>query len=550
MTSIHDDGPGSRPDEVSRRLQRLQLEHDALGERSDELESVLAASRTGFCRLDAALEVLRASSQLKSELGYAPDAGLTWRDLLSRVHTEDQGRLADAVQGAFARATDVDLIVRVEPPGRDTQWVAFRGRTTSAGPTGRLDLILTTRNVSGEQQEALQRQREVASLLDRERRLREDAETANRAKDGFLSVISHELRSPLNAILGWNRILALKRRDDADVCSITTRIEQSAKAQLKIVNDLLDLGRISTGKLKIEVRPMDLAKVAGLALDLARPTASAKGLEIITQLESGAGRMRGDPDRLEQVVGNLLSNAIKFTPSGGRITVTLREIDRCIELSVQDTGKGIAPELLPYIFDRFRQGDTSSSRYTGGLGLGLTLVREIVSLHRGSVSPHSNGPGTGATFVVRLPASGSWERTDERDPDAATCAPAHQALQGLSILVVDDELEARTVVAETLRLEGARVIATDSASAAFEQMQAGSFDIVVTDIGMPEEDGYSLIRRLRKIPTGRRLLAIAVTGYATKSDVVAAMDAGFDLHVPKPVDFDTFLPMVRRLARP
>jgi signal transduction histidine kinase len=529
----------------------LELEHDALATRHDELESVLATSGTGYCRLDASLAVLRASSQLKAEFGYAPDAQVVWNDLIARVRREDRERLIDAVRVAFGAGADVELTVQVEAPGRPAQWTAVRGRITNAGEGSRTNLILTTRNVSAEQREGAQRQREAASLLERERKLREAAETANQAKDEFLSVISHELRSPLNAIMGWNRILAMKCRENPEVSSITPRIEQSAKTQLKMVNDLLDLGRISTGKLKIEPRPMQLAKVAGIAVDLARPTAVAKGIEVVARFEPGAGALRGDPDRLQQVVANLLSNALKFTPSAGRITVSLREVDRFIELSVQDTGKGIKRELLPHVFDRFRQGDTSSSRHVGGLGLGLTLVREIVTLHGGSVSAHSDGPSTGATFLVRLPAASGWGgSTEERDPTGTPRAAMPESLKGLSILVVDDEPDARTVVAETLRLEGAKVVVTESACAAYEQLRSSHFDIVVTDIGMPDEDGYSFMRRLRTLRTGHRVLAIAVTGYASKSDVAAAMDAGFDAHVPKPVDFDAFVPMVRRLARP
>lgn len=546
MTSIHDDGPGSRPDEVSRLLTGRA---DAPGERLDELEAVLAASRTGFCRLDAALRMLRASSQLKAEFGHAPDATVTWPDLMARVQREDRSRLADAVQAAFSAGADVELTVRVELPGRDLQWIAIRGRTTSAVTDARAQLILTSRNVSAEQREIAQRLREDGALLERERKLREAAEAANRSKDAFLSVISHELRAPLQAILGWNRILALKRHEDPEVSAITARIDQSAKAQLKIVNDLLDLARISAGKLTIQKRPIRLARVAGQALDQARPAAAAKGLTIVAQVAGEAGRVSGDPDRLEQVVANLLSNAIKFTPSGGRITVSLRAVDPFVELCVEDTGKGIARELLPHVFDRFRQGDTSSTREAGGLGLGLTLVREIVTLHGGTVVARSEGPGLGATFVVRLPAGSQWGGGEEPDADCAVRGEARQSLQGLSILVVDDEMDARTVVAETLRLEGAQVVVSDSAAAAFKHLQAGHFDIVVTDIEMPDEDGYSLVRKLRQLATTRRPLAIAVTGYASRSQVAAAMEAGFDLHVPKPVDFDTFVPLVRRLAR-
>ncbi len=548
MTTIHDEDPGSRMRELEGSLLRSQRERDVLALRKDELESVLAVGRLGFCRLDEGTRALSASSQFKVEFGWPPDAEITWRALEERIQRADRQRLADAVESAFAEGAEVDVIVRTRLKGRDRQWITMRGRTINSG-NGAAQLVLTSRNVSLARRAAVGRQRARASVLEQERKLREAAEAANRAKDEFLSVISHELRSPLNAILGWNRILTLKRREDTEVASITPRIEQSAKAQLKMVNDLLDLGRVGTGKLRVESRPTQLARVVSLALDLARPATVAKGIALAADVTPGAGQLRGDPDRLQQVVGNLLSNAVKFTSSGGKISVSLRDVDGYSELTVTDTGHGIAPELLPHIFDRFRQGDSSSTRHSGGLGLGLTLVREIVALHGGTVSASSAGLGAGATFVVRLPAAPAWPTQSDRDAKTGWEAPAH-SLDGLSILVVDDEMDARTVVAETLRLEGAQVTVTDSAGSAFKHLQAvgAHFDILVTDIGMPEEDGYSLVRKLRSLKVGRHMLAIAVTGYASKGDVAAAIEAGFDLHVPKPVDFDTFVPMVRRLA--
>jgi signal transduction histidine kinase/ActR/RegA family two-component response regulator len=549
MTTIHDHDPGSRMRELEGALLRMQHERETLALRKDELESVLAVGRLGFCRLEGMTRALTANSQFKSEFGWPPDAEITWRELEERIWRADRQKLADAVEAAFSSHSDVDVIVRTRVKGRDRQWVTLRGRTISSDGNGAAHLMLTSRNVSSARRAAVGKQRERMSLLEQERKLREAAEAANRAKDEFLSVISHELRSPLNAILGWNRILTLKRREDAEVASITPRIEHSAKAQLKMVNDLLDLGRVGTGKLRVESRPTQLARVVSLAVDSARPAAVAKHIELSTELAPGAGQLRGDPDRLQQVVANLLSNAVKFTSSGGKITVELRNAAGLIELSVGDTGQGIAPELLPHIFDRFRQGDSSSTRHSGGLGLGLTLVREIVMLHGGTVSAHSAGMGTGATFLVRLPAAPAWPVPSEDVETTDRARPSHN-LDGLSILVVDDEMDARTVVAETLRLEGAQVTVTDSAGSAFKHLQAvgAHFDILVTDIGMPEEDGYSLVRKLRSLQSGRHMLAIAVTGYASKGDVAAAFAAGFDLHVPKPVDFDTFVPMVRRLA--
>ena len=326
------------------------------------------------------------------------------------------------------------------------------------------------------------------------------------------------------------------------------RIEHSARAQLKLVNDLLDLAHIGAGKLRIEPRPLRLAKVIANAVEAARPAASRKGLALSVELAEDLQPTRGDPDRLQQVTAHLLSNAIKFTPAAGRIAVGLRNVSGCVELSIADTGRGIGAAELAQLFDRFRTDRPQSPR-TGGLGLGLALVREIVNLHGGTVAACSAGVGAGSTFIVRLPGG---PRVGADLPAAVGTpleASHHCRLGGLSILVVDDEPDARTVVAESLRLEGARVTVSDSAAAAFQHLTAGThFDIVVSDIGMPDEDGYSLVRRLRALQSDRRTLAIAVTGFVSQSDVTAAMDAGFDVHVPKPVDFETFVPMVRRLA--
>ena len=550
MTSIHDEDPGSH----QHRPSAAPLECAAIDCRRDELELVIAAARVGFCRLDVRTLSASANVQFKSEFGWPPDAEFSWDELQQRVHREDRERLRAAVSEAIENGTELSQVVRAEWPEGSTQSIALRGRAllTEFGTADRV--IITSRNVTAESAAAAAERHTHAAGIEHESRLRQGAEAANRAKDEFLSVISHELRSPLNAILGWNRILLLKRRDDPEVATIAPRIEQSAKAQLKIVSDLLDLGRLGTGKLRIESRPLRLAGLVAEAVDLARPLAARKGIEVVTGLDAEIGQTRADPDRMQQVVGNLISNAIKFTPAGGKVHVGLAVKEGSIELTVSDTGQGIAPELLPLVFDRFRQGDSSSARNTGGLGLGLTLVREIVSLHGGTVAAGSEGKGHGATFTVRLPAGQRCAAANAARgaslSNSASGNGSNPALGGLSILVVDDELDARTIVAETLRLEGADVTVTDSAACAYQHLQAvgAHFDIVVTDIGMPDEDGYSLVRKLRALQNGRHTLAIAVTGYVSKSDVAAAMEAGFDLHIAKPVDFDTFVPMVRRLA--
>jgi len=550
MASIHDEDPGSH---MQRPGDPLRLECESLTRRRDELELVVAAARVGFCRLDARTLSPNANAQFKAEFGWPPDAEFSWEELQERVHREDRERLRAGVAAAMDSGSELMLTVRAQWPDGSTQSIALRGRAlrSEAGVPDRL--LITSRNTSLENAAAADERREHSAAIGHERRLRHEAAAANRAKDEFLSVISHELRSPLNAILGWNRILLLKRRDDPEVAAIAPRIEQSAKAQLKIVSDLLDLGRIGTGKLRIEPRPLRLAPLIAAAVDLARPVAAKKGIQIGMVLAAELGRSRADPDRLQQVVANLLSNAIKFTPPGGSIQVTLSGADGFNVLTVSDSGQGIAPELLPHVFDRFRQGDSSSTRHTGGLGLGLTLVREIVGLHGGTVAASSDGAGRGATFTVRLPSTSGWSAANGNGSGVANSledtGPV-ASLGGLSILVVDDELDARTIVAETLRLAGAAVTVTDSAACAYQHLRAAGahFDIVITDIGMPEEDGYSLVRKLRALQSGQDTLAIAITGYVSRSDVQMAMDAGFDLHIAKPVDFDTLVPMVLRLA--
>lgn len=547
MTTIHDGDSGSAEPPRQQRT-AADAAHEAIVRRRDELEAILALLRLGFCRLTRGGRMTHASAQFRAELGFAPDEPREWADFEARIHEQDRAALSSALRAALAGAADLDLSVRVRWPQGVLRWIELRGRLVPL-EGGEPELLIVSRDVTAERLTS----EVLVEELRRERSAREAAESANHAKDEFLSLVSHEMRSPLNAILGWNRILAVKRGDDPEVAAVTPRIEHSARAQLKMVNDLLDLGRIGTGKLRISPRPIRIATVISSALEAARPAALAKGVELHSHLPHAQLEVSADPDRLQQVVANLLSNAVKFTPQGGRVDVQLTAFDEEAEISVSDTGEGIAPELLPHVFDRFRQGN-GGTRRTGGLGLGLTLAREIVTLHGGTISASSEGVGRGATFRVRLPLV----KAARREPggplgheDAGSLPTGYaRKLDGLSILVVDDEMDARTVVAEALRLEGASVAVSDSARAAYDRLTAADagFDILITDIGMPEEDGYSLVRKLRAMQNGERVVAVAVTGFASRRDVEAAMEAGFDLHVPKPVDFDSFVPIIRRLS--
>jgi signal transduction histidine kinase/CheY-like chemotaxis protein len=524
-----------------------------LGRAKDALEVILGAGCVGFCRIHATRRRLTANAHFKAHFGWPPDETLVRGDLDARVHEKDRAALADSITAALNEGTPLDLTVRAVWPCGTLQYIALRGRCVLADneegasrkhPTS--ELVLVASNVSAEHQ-AMQ---EFQAAAERERELRASAAAVNRANLELLSLVSHELRSPLNAMLGWNRILAIKRGDDPEIKAITARVEHSAKAQLRIVNDVLDLGRMGVGKFKIDPRPMKLATVAATAVEAASAAAQAKDLQITTDIAATAGKMNGDAERLRQVVANLLSNAIKFTPTGGKIRVWLRRDGADLELGVADTGRGIAPELLPHVFDRTHNRDPSGACHTAGLGLGLSLAREIVTLHGGTVSVASEGADQGAVVVVRLPGRAVAIAAGTSPAAPSVDAGAPRPLTGLEILVVDDEPDARAVVAELLRLEGAAVAVSDSAASAYEKLSANGarFDVVVTDIGMPVEDGYSLVRKLRALKSGNRVLAIALTGFASTHDAAAALEAGFDLHMAKPVDFERFVPLIRRLS--
>jgi PAS domain S-box-containing protein len=384
---------------------------------------------------------------------------------------------------------------------------------------------------------------ERAVLLGHEQAARAEADAANHAKDEFLAVLSHELRTPLNAVYGWARMLRAGELREAAEKRALEAIERNANAQVQLIDDLLDVSRIVTGKMRLTVRPVDLRTVVEAALDTVRPAAEAKGIRIQSVLDSRAASITGDPDRLQQVVWNLLMNAVKFTPKGGRIQAHLQRVDSRVEIVVSDTGQGIAPEILPLVFDRFRQGDSSSTRTHTGLGLGLALVKHLVELHGGTVGAHSAGEGRGATFIVTLPLSIAEipaGPTPRLHPTATSTVfgPPAARLDGLRVLVVDDDPDALELVHAILSKAGAAVTTCRSAPEALEIFQQERPDVLVSDIEMPEEDGYSLIRKVRALDAaqGARTPAVALTAYGRKEDRVRTLTSGYSMHVPKPVD--------------
>jgi signal transduction histidine kinase/CheY-like chemotaxis protein/PAS domain-containing protein len=401
--------------------------------------------------------------------------------------------------------------------------------------------------------QAMQLGAEREALLDAERSARTAAERLGRTKDDFLATLSHELRTPLMAILGWAAVLA--RGGDADIVARgVDAIMRSAKAQSQLIDDLLDMGRIVSGKVRLDVQPTDLAAVIDAALDVVRPAAEAKEITLRRVLDPRAGPVSGDAQRLQQVVWNLLSNAVKFTPKGGRIDVRLERVGSQVEITVADTGAGISTEFLPHVFDRFSQSDESITRKHGGLGLGLSIVRHLVELHGGSVTATSAGLGEGATFCVRLPLAPVRTFSGASHPAVSAGIAwdeAALALHGVRVLVVEDDADARELLRELLMQFHAEVSTAQSADEGLARLGEVRPDVIVSDIGMPDVDGYEFIRRVRRLPSaaGGNTPAIALTAFARPEDRVRALLAGYQSHIAKPIEPHELTVTVSSLVR-
>lgn len=386
-------------------------------------------------------------------------------------------------------------------------------------------------------------------LLALEKAARAEAEQANRIKDEFLAVLSHELRSPLNPILGWATLLQRRQVDSETLSKALVTIERNIKLQLQLIDDLLDVSRILRGKLNLAMESVEMPLVVIAAIETVRLSAEAKSIAINTHL-AAQGLVRGDAGRLQQIIWNLLSNAVKFTPAGGQIDVWLEPVADNIEVRIQDTGKGISPRFLPHVFEYFRQQDGSTTRQFGGLGLGLAIVRYLVEMHGGTVRADSAGEDQGATFTLSIPAAPLTAALPAAP--AATPELALNCLQGVRILVVEDEADTRDFISFMLHQNGAAVTAVASAQAAVAQLEQALPDILLSDIGMPEMDGYMLISwlRSRSLEQGSRLPAVALTAYAAELDQKRAKAAGFDHHLPKPIDAEQLIALILKLVQP
>ena len=397
--------------------------------------------------------------------------------------------------------------------------------------------------------EDVSQQREV--LFDEQRLARDAAENANRTMDQFLATVSHELRTPLNAMLGWTRLLRTGQIAEGQREKALATVERNAQAQLQLVGDLLDVSRIISGKMHIELEPVELVSVLEAALDVVRPAAEAKGVQLTALFDPAAGPVTGDSSRLQQVIWNLLSNAVKFTPKGGSVRIRLGLVESFVEIEVTDSGEGIAADFLPHVFERFRQAEGAMSRAHGGLGLGLAIVKNIVELHGGTIRASSAGSGKGASFAVRLPVSpaAAARMLDEDQRMAELAVP--KELEGLRMLIVDDEDDSRELLAMLLEQCGAAVTSATSAAAALEAFVRDRFSVVVSDIAMPGEDGYSLVKQIRALPVSRggRVPVVALTAYARGEDRTRALRAGFNAHVAKPIEASELLAVIASMVR-
>jgi signal transduction histidine kinase/ActR/RegA family two-component response regulator len=395
---------------------------------------------------------------------------------------------------------------------------------------------------------------ERENLLMREKALREKAEIASRLKDEFLATVSHELRTPLNAIIGWGQILQTGKLEPQKQADALKTIFRNAKTQAQLINDLLDTSRLMTGNLLLNLSPTPVIPVVEAALDAVRPAAEAKGVRLSCVYNSEVEAITCDAQRLQQIIWNLLTNAVKFTPVNGEVTITLEQNNETIRIIVSDDGEGISSEFLPFVFDRFRQADSSSTRKHNGLGLGLAIVRHLAELHGGTVTAASGGHGKGATFTVTLPLSLVVEtpskNASEKTNGHKQTEKSKTGLRGLRILVVDDDIDTCEMLTYALNLLGAETQASNSVREAFVSMAEWEPDVLLTDINMPEEDGYSLIRQLRTAPSKKAdIPVIALTALARPEDGEQALSAGFQLHMAKPVDIEELAEAIVNLAK-
>jgi PAS domain S-box-containing protein len=544
-----------KTEEVKRQAAELSAVNAELRESEERFRSLSACSPVGIFLTDMEGRCTYTNPYFQSICGlsYEESLGDGW---LKSVHPEDREQvMADWSDWTLAnRAYSHEF--RVQTPEGIVHQVHVRASPMRSAKDELIGHVGTLEDITDRKQAE-----EARAQIIREQAARIEAEAANRMKDEFLATLSHELRTPLNSVLGWARLLRTRTFDAATMARALETIERNAQSQAQMIEDILDVSRIIRGKLQLNLRPITLIPVIEAAIDAVRPSVEAKLLQVETCLDPALERVVGDPDRLQQIIWNLLTNAIKFTPEGGKIEVRSCLAGSYAQIQVKDTGMGITKDFLPYVFDRFRQADGGTTRQHGGLGLGLAIVHHLVQLHQGNIYADSEGEGKGATFTLELMLPGNMPSKSSRlkqkklaadsEPSLRQPPPENSTmLSGLQVLLVDDELDVRELLTTVIEGSGGKVIAAASvqeAMAALDRMQP---DILVSDIGMPLEDGYTLIQKVRNRETqgGRCLPAVALTAYAREEDCEAAIASGFQMHMSKPVDTSQLVMVLASLA--
>ncbi len=539
--------------EVREHLTVMARADRSLRMSQERLRLAVAIAGMGTFEIDLRSDAVIVNDAGRGIYGWPPDEPLTFAKVQERFHPEDRSEVMRRVAAALdPRGTgEFEIEQRIIRTDGGVRWIRVRGRAffepVSEGGSEeqrRAVSFLGTYLDVTDQKDA-ERSRE--QLLAAERAARAEAERAGRMKDEFLATVSHEIRTPLHAILGWTRILVSGGAKDGEALAEGLAvIQRNARAQAQIIDDLLDMSRIISGRVRLEVQRMDLREVIAAALDAVRPAAAAREVRLLHTIDPQAVSVSGDPGRLQQVLWNLLTNAVKFTDRGGEVHVTLERINGHVEVSVADTGQGIRGEFLPYVFDRFSQADATTTRPHGGLGLGLSIVKHLTELHGGSVRVDSAGEDRGTTFVVTLPREAApppdqQGDTDRVDPDPPGLSPPEDRgvwLTGVRALIVDDEADARSLLRRELEGWQATVDAADCMATAMAMLERRVPDILISDIGMPGGDGYELIRRVRALPADRggAVPAIALTAFARPDDRRRALEAGYQMHISKPVE--------------
>jgi PAS domain S-box-containing protein len=521
---------------------------DALRRAADRLRLALDGARMGDWVWDAATDMLSMSDRACEIYGVPPGTTVTREQMRGQLHPDDRERSRQVLARAVADRTAYDIEYRVLKSDGAVAWVAVRGLAqydADGRVTGMLGVAvdITPRKLVEQDRDR---------LLDSERAARGEAERASRMKDEFLATLSHELRTPLNAILGFAQLLRTGVMGPDELDHGLDVIERNARAQAQIVEDLLDMSRIISGKVHLDIQPVNVADQIAAAVQTVSPSADAKLIRIQQTLDPDPGTVTADPGRLQQVFWNLLSNAIKFTPRGGRVHVACARIDAHVEVTVSDTGAGIKPDFLPFVFDRFRQADSTSARRFGGLGLGLAIVKHIVDLHGGTIEARSPGDGQGATFVMTLPLAPTGNGDGAAHaPSRANATDAFRPdLGGVVVLVVDDERDARDLVHRLLAQCDAEVLTAPSAADALPLITSHRPHVLVSDIGMPEIDGYEFLRRVRGLGPGHggNVPAVALTAFARSEDRTRAILAGYQMYLAKPVEPAELTAVVASLA--